>query len=115
MKNSKEHKGVYTKKGKIRRIWLTWWHKAGELHFSKRKYEEALEFYDKLLDYEPNEQKVLHYKADALHQLYRYVESIEYHAKAIRINPHNTQVLDSLQRTVKEMRQEIWKKLSGKN
>ena len=110
MKNSKVYKGVYTKKGKIRRSCRTLWRKAGELHFQRKRYEEALKFYDKLLDYEPNEQKVLHYKADVLRCLHRHVESIECHAKAIRINPHNTQVLDSLQRTVKEMKQEILKK-----
>jgi len=56
-------------------------------------YEEAITFFDKVLEVEPNNVEALYQKANALSKLEKYDEAIEYYEKVLNIEPENENVI----------------------
>jgi len=52
-------------------------------------YEEAITFFDKALELEPNNVEALYQKANAFSALEKYNEAIEYYEKVLNIEPQN--------------------------
>ena len=52
------------------------------------KYEEAIEWYDKVLKIDPNDVNALNNKGLALNNLGKYQEAIEWYDKALEIDPN---------------------------
>jgi tetratricopeptide (TPR) repeat protein len=67
----------------------------GNTLFNQRKYEEAIEYYDKALAIDPNNKEFLNNKANALDELNKYEESIHYYDKALAIDPNYTLAKDN--------------------
>ena len=59
--------------------------KANQL-LVKKNYEEAIQYYDKVLEIEPNAKVVLNNKGNALSNLGKYEEAIQYYDKVLKIN-----------------------------
>jgi len=59
-------------------------------------YEEAMTFFDKALELEPNSVEALYQKANALSALEKYNEAIEYYEKVLNIDPENQNAVISL-------------------
>jgi len=59
-------------------------------------YEEAITFFDKALELEPNNVEALYQKANALSALEKYDEAIEYYEKVLNIEPDNQNAAISL-------------------
>ena len=59
-------------------------------------YEEAMTFFDKALELEPNNVEALYQKANALSKLEKYDEGIEYYEKVLNIEPENQNAAISL-------------------
>ena len=59
-------------------------------------YEEAITFFDKALELEPNNVEALYQKANAFSALEKYNEAIEYYEKVLNIEPDNQNAAISL-------------------
>jgi len=59
-------------------------------------YEEAITFFDKALELEPNNVEALYQKANAFSALEKYNEAIEYYEKVLNIEPENQNAIISL-------------------
>jgi len=59
-------------------------------------YEEAIIFFDKALELEPNNVEALYQKANAFSALEKYDEAIEYYEKVLNIDPENQNAAISL-------------------
>ena len=59
-------------------------------------YEEAMTFFDKALELEPNNVAALYQKANALSALEKYDEAIQYYEKVLNIEPENQNAAISL-------------------
>ena len=59
------------------------------------KYDEAIQYYDKALQVDPNYTDALNNKGDALYDLDKYDEAIQIFDKALQIDPNDTDALNS--------------------
>ena len=69
------------------------WHAIGITLVSEERYEEAIKYYDKILEIDPEDQKALLNKGSVLKDLERYEEAIKYYDKILEINPNNVKAL----------------------
>lgn len=69
----------------------------GNTFFAEKKYQEAIEFYDKTLDLLPGEGrlKVLGNKASALYFLEQYPEAITLYDEILAVEPDNVDTLNN--------------------
>jgi tetratricopeptide (TPR) repeat protein len=63
--------------------------------YKQQKYDEALQYYDKTLEIDPNYVAALNNKAILLKDFKRYEEAIQYFDKALAIEPSNVYTLNS--------------------
>ena len=66
------------------------WYTEGLNLDYERKYEKAIEKYDKALEIKPNYAEALHKKGRALVMIGKYKEAIECYDKALEIEPNDT-------------------------
>ena len=59
------------------------------------KYDEAIEYFDKSLETDPDNDDALNFKGVSLESLGKYDEAIEYFDKAIEIHPDNEKALNN--------------------
>jgi len=71
------------------------WHAIGIALISEDRYEEAIKYYDKILEINPEDQKALLNKGSVLKDLKRYEEAIKYYDKILEINPNHVKALAS--------------------
>jgi tetratricopeptide (TPR) repeat protein len=71
------------------------WHAIGIALISEKKHEEAIKYYDKILEINPEDQKALLNKGSVLKDLERYEESIKYYDRILEINPDHVKALAS--------------------
>jgi len=67
--------------------------KADQLIY-ENKYEEAITYYDKVLEIDPKDIDALNNKGDALYDLDRYNEAIQYYDKVLEIDPKDIDALE---------------------
>jgi tetratricopeptide (TPR) repeat protein len=65
----------------------------GNSLFTEGRYEEAIQYYDKVLEIEPNDVYVLYNKGNAFYSLGNYTEAIQYFDKALEIEPRLVEAL----------------------
>ena len=61
----------------------------------KHEYEEAIQYFDKVLEIDPNNVDALNNKAAALTKLAKYDEAIQYFDKVLEIDPNNAIALSN--------------------
>jgi len=71
------------------------WHAIGVALISENRHEEAIKYYDKILEVNPEDQKALLNKGSVLKDLERYEEAIKYYDKILEVNPNNVKVLSN--------------------
>lgn len=71
------------------------WYAIGIALISENRYEEAIKYYDKILEINPNDEKALLNKGSVLIELDRIEEAIKYYERVIEINPNNVKALAS--------------------
>ncbi len=71
------------------------WYAIGIALISENRYEEAIKYYDKILEINPNDEKALLNKGSVLIELDRIEEAIKYYERIIEINPNNVKALAS--------------------
>ena len=71
------------------------WHAIGITLVTEERYEEAIKYYDKILEIDPEDQKALLNKGSVLRDLERYEESIKYYDKILEINPNHIKAISS--------------------
>lgn len=71
------------------------WYAIGIALISENRYEEAIKYYDKILEINPNDEKALLNKGSVLIELDRIEEAIKYYEMIIEINPNNVKALAS--------------------
>ena len=59
------------------------------------RYDEAIQYYDKALQIDPNDTVALNNKGVALSDLDRYDEAIQNYDKALQIDPNYTDALNN--------------------
>ena len=59
------------------------------------RYQDAIQYFDKVLKIQPNNVKALYNKGLSLGSLGRYQDAIQYFDKVLEINPNNTKALNS--------------------
>ena len=69
------------------------WHSIGIALISEGKHEEAIKYYDKILELNPNDEKALVNKGSILKDLERYEEAIKYYDKILELNPKHVKAL----------------------
>ena len=69
------------------------WHAIAAALISNGRYEEAIKYYDKILEIDPEDQKALLNKGSVLKNLERYEEAIKYYDKILEIDPNNVKAL----------------------
>jgi tetratricopeptide (TPR) repeat protein len=68
----------------------------GNEHYYKRRYRNALEFYDKATNIDPNNTDILFNKAYTLTKLGRHSKAIEYYSRLLKANPKNSVALNNM-------------------
>src|SRR5918999_167464 len=63
--------------------------------YEQGMYQQAIEYFDRVLAIDPNFLEALHYKGSALNSLQRHQEAIEYYDRALAIDPNYVNVLIS--------------------
>ena len=71
------------------------WHAIAAALISNGRYEEAISYYDHILEINPDDQKALLNKGSVLIELNRIEEAIKYYDKILEINPNNVKALAS--------------------
>lgn len=71
------------------------WYAIGIALISENRYEEAIKYYDKILEINPNDEKALLNKGSVLIELDRIEEAIKHYERIIEINPNNVKALAS--------------------
>ena len=71
------------------------WHAIGVALISENRYEEAIKYYDKILEVNPDDQKALLNKGSVLKDLERYEEAIKYYDKILEVNPDHVKALSN--------------------
>ena len=71
------------------------WHAIGIALVSEGRYEEAIKYYDRILEIDPEDQKALLNKGSVLKDLERYEEAIKYYDKILEIDPDHVKALAS--------------------
>ncbi|MFP3206731.1 MAG: tetratricopeptide repeat protein, partial [Hydrogenobaculum sp.] len=66
-----------------------YWNNKGDALRNLKRYEEALQCYDKAIQLEPNNALYWNNKGDALRNLKRYEEALQCYDKAIQLEPNN--------------------------
>jgi len=66
-----------------------YWNNKGNALNKLKRYEEAIECYDKAIELNPNNPDYWNIKGNALMKLKRYEEAFECYDKAIELNPNN--------------------------
>lgn len=69
---------------------------AGLALMQQGKFQDALQYFDKILNIDPNEPIALGNKGAALTQLNRYEEALVFYNKALQIDPTNTNTLNNM-------------------
>jgi tetratricopeptide (TPR) repeat protein len=64
------------------------------LSYGLRNYAQAIQFYDKALSVDPNNEVALYGKGEALNGIGNYTQAISYLDKALAIDPNNKVVLN---------------------
>lgn len=64
----------------------------GDKFFFKGQYLEAIEYYNRALDIDPNNAIALYYIGDALDNLGHHEMALEYYDKALKIDPRNSNI-----------------------
>jgi tetratricopeptide (TPR) repeat protein len=59
------------------------------------KYNEAIEYYDRALEVDPNYVNVLNDKSNALYYLGKYNEAIKYYDRALEVDPQHVNALSN--------------------
>ena len=75
---------------------------AFDLH-DQGKYQEAIPYYDYVLQQEPDNLGALYSKANALENLEEYEDALEYYHKAIQIEPEEQQILEGIAHTTLQL------------
>ena len=60
--------------------------------FDIGKYQEAIPYYDKVLEIDPNNVNALSFKGLSLNRLGDYIEALKYFDKALIVNPRNIDI-----------------------
>ena len=71
------------------------WHAIAAALISNGRYEEAILYYDHILEINPNDEKALLNKGSVLIELDRIEEAIKHYERIIEINPNNVKALAS--------------------
>ena len=71
------------------------WHAIAAALISNGRYEEAIKYYDKILEINPEDQKALLNNGSVLIELDKFEEAIKYYDKILEINPNNVKALAS--------------------
>ena len=64
-------------------------------YINLERYDEAIQYFDKALQIDPNDTVALNNKGDALYQLGKYDEAIQNYDKALQIDPNDTVALNN--------------------
>ena len=71
------------------------WHAIAIALISENRHEEAIKYYDKILEVNPEDQKALLNKGSVLKDLERYEEAIKYYDKILEVNPDHVKALSN--------------------
>jgi len=71
------------------------WHAIAAALISNGRYEEAILYYDHILEINPNDEKALLNKGSVLIELSKNEEAIKYYDRILEINPNNVKALAS--------------------
>jgi len=74
---------------------VTEWHAISAALISENRHEEAIKYYDKILEISPDDQKALLNKGSVLKDLDRHEEAIKYYDKILEISPNHVKALTS--------------------
>jgi len=61
--------------------------KKGIEHFSQEEYEQAISYFDEILEIEPNHVEALYNKGNTLSKIEKYDESISYFEQVLKLDP----------------------------
>ena len=71
------------------------WHAIGVALISEGRHEEAIKYYDRILEVNPEDQKALLNKGSVLKDLEKYEEAIKYYDRILEVNPNHVKALAS--------------------
>ena len=74
--------------------------------YDNQKYDEALQYYDKVLAIDPSSVNALNSKGLALEHLQRYDEALQFYDKALSLDPSSIQALNGTSSILAELQKE---------